>query len=66
MFGLLLHVLSEEVPHQLRDLVAIRFKGKVPGVEEVEFQRLQVTLVRLRPGGGKIWSFLPQAISMGG
>src|SRR3954465_7017293 len=51
MFGSLLHVLAKEVPHQLRDLVAVRLKGKVPGIEEVEFERLQVALVWLRPGG---------------
>ena len=50
MIGLYLHVLAEERPHQVGNLVAVRFKGKVPGIEKVEFQRLQIALVRLCPG----------------
>ena len=44
-------MLAEELPHQLGDLVAVRFQGEVAGVEQVELQRLQVRLVRLGPGG---------------
>ena len=47
------HVLAEELPHQLGDLVAVGFQGEVAGVEQVELQRLQVALVRLGPGGGE-------------
>src|SRR4029077_7594153 len=43
------HVLAEELPHQFGDLVAVRFEGEVAGIQQVELQRLQVPLVRLRP-----------------
>ena len=61
------HVLAEEFAHQPGDGVALLFQGEVPGVEQVELQRLQVTSCTARPRpAGKIWSFLPQTISIGG
>ena len=46
-------MLAEEFPHQLGDLVAVRFQREVAGIEQVELQRLQVSLVRLSPCGRK-------------
>jgi hypothetical protein len=38
----------------------------VARVDEVVFQSLHIPLVGLRPSGGKIWSFFPHAINIGG
>ena len=42
---------AEEFSHQPRDLMAMSSQGEVPGVEQVEFQRLEVALVGLGSGG---------------
>ena len=53
------HMLPEEVSHQPGDLVAVGFQGEVAGVEQVKFQRLQVALVGLGPGGREDLVVLP-------
>src|SRR5512145_3114693 len=47
------HVLLQEAPHQLRDQVAVFLEREVSGVEQMELERPEVPLVRMRPGGGK-------------
>src|SRR5678815_1374779 len=56
---LLGHMLAKELSYQLGDLVAIRFQGEVAGVEQTVFQRLQVALVSLGPGGREDLVVLP-------
>src|SRR5512139_573619 len=43
-------VLAEEFAHPHGDGVALLFQGEVPGVQQVIFQRLQVTFVRYGTG----------------
>ena len=45
--GLMLDVFEEEVPHQIGDLVAVLLKCEVSGVEQVNLQILQISLVSL-------------------
>ena len=44
---------AEEVPHQLGYLVTLLLKRGLPGVEQVELQILQVSLVRFSTGNGE-------------
>jgi hypothetical protein len=46
--------------------VGLVFQGEVAGVEEVKLELGQVALVGCAPSAGKILSFLPQTISVGG
>ena len=57
---------GQETADEPRDLGALLLEREVPRVEEVELQRLQVAPVRLRALPGKISSFFPQTISVGG
>src|SRR5262245_46530184 len=41
---------AEEVSHEPSDQVPFAFQREVAGVEQVELYRLEVSLVRLRPG----------------
>ena len=41
------HLPSEEVTHQTRDLIAVRFQSEVACIQQVIFQRLQVPLEKL-------------------
>src|SRR5947207_3344664 len=50
---LLGRVLNEELPHQPGDGVPVGLQGEVPGVEQVVFKRLHVSLVWLGSGGGE-------------
>ena len=56
----------EEGAHQPRDRVAFLLEGEVAGVEQVELDVLQVPRYGWAPSAGKIGSFLPQTISVGG
>ena len=51
--SLLGRVLNEELPHQPGYGVPVGLQGEVPGVEQVVFKRLQVSLVWLGSGGGE-------------
>ena len=46
-------VLPQEAPDQPRDLVPVGLQGEVPGVKEVVFEILEVTLVGLGAGAGE-------------
>src|SRR5215469_7905793 len=41
---------AEEVSHEPGDQIPVAFQREVPGIEQVELQRLEVPLVRLGPG----------------
>jgi hypothetical protein len=57
---------SQELPHEAGDLVAVFLQGEVAGVEQMILDILQIPLVRLGPAGGKMVSFLPHTIRVGG
>src|SRR5262245_24144363 len=44
-------MLTEKIPDERRDLVAIRFQGEVTRVEEMELQCLQVSFIRFSAVG---------------
>ena len=59
-------VLTQELSHEVGDLVAVFLQGEVAGVEQVELEGLQVLLYGSAPAGGKIVSFLPHTMRVGG
>src|SRR5262245_29799477 len=44
---LLRNVLAEELLDQRGHFIAVRFQPKVPGIDQVKFQRLEIAFVRL-------------------
>ena len=57
---------AEEVSHKPSDQVPVALQREVPGVEQVEVQRLEVSLVRLGPGRRKDLVVPPQTMSTPG
>jgi len=49
-----------------RDLLAVGFEREVPGVQQVDLRVRQVAAVGRGPSGGKITSFRPHTIRVGG
>ena len=59
-------LVRKEKADVIGDHPAVFFQGEVPSVEQVELDVLKIPLVGVRPCSGKIGSFLPQTISVGG
>ena len=64
--GLPDRLLVEEITDPCSDFRSVFFEGKVPRIEKVKLQILQVTLVRKRTSGRKDRVVLTQTINVGG